>query len=139
MKKFNDFIGNCYILVGSLKSILAILLIIQLIGVLLGGGLISDYSTFSGLVGLCELILIPISIIMIFVNLAKTGGKQNSGYVLGLLAIGIEFVFSGLLLVLLVFFQCVMFLKAGTLIKTLGLDEREVKNIKNTEWFYEDK
>lgn len=139
MKKFNDFIGNCYILVGSLKSILAILLIIQLIGVLLGGGLISDYSTFSGLVGLCELILIPISIIMIFVNLAKTGGKQNSGYVLGLLAIGIEFVFSGLLLVLLVFFQCVMLLKAGTLIKTSGLDEREVKNIKNTEWFYEDK
>lgn len=139
MKKFNDFIGNCYILVGSLKSILAILLIIQLIGVLLGGGLISDYSTYSGLVGLCELILIPISIIMIVVNLAKAGGKQNSGYVLGLLAIGLEFLFSGFILVFLVFFQCVMFLKAGTLIKTSGLEEKEIKNIKNTEWFYEEK
>lgn len=139
MKKFNDFIGNCYILLGSLKSILAILLIIQLIGLLLGGGMISDYSTFSTLVAFFEIGLIVISIIMIFVNLFKEGGKQNSGYFLGLLAIGMEFVFGGFLLVFAIFFQCVMLLKAGTLIKSSGLDEKEVKNIKNTEWFYEDK
>jgi hypothetical protein len=144
MKNVNDFFGNAYIVVGALKSVLAILVILQLISLLLGGSsLISDYESFSLILGFMELALIPCSIVMIVLNTLSDNKNYVRGYWQGLLAIGIEFLLSGsFLLVFFVFFQCVMFLKAGTQIKTGGLDEKEIKNmknIKNTEWFYEDK
>lgn len=139
MKSINDFFGNAYILAGALKSILAILLILQVISVLLGGAFVSDYAAFSLILGFIELGLFAGSILMIIINLFKSESKYIKGYLIGLAAIGLEFIFSGILLIFLVFFQCVMLLKAGTLIKTSGLDEKEIKNIKNTEWFYEDK
>ena len=138
MKNVNDFFGNAYIVAGALKSILIILAILQLISVLLGGAFVNDYAAFTTILSFIELALIPISIVMIIVNSLKAN-ESAKGYWLGLIAIAMEFIFPSFVLFFLVFFQCILFLKAGTLIKTGGLDEKEIKNIKNTEWFYEDK
>lgn len=138
MKGFNDFLGNCYLVTGSLKSILVIILIIQLITVLTGGSATVSSTTTSGIIGLLELFLLVTSIVMLIVNSVKSYGKANTGHLVGIFAIGLELIFSGILLIFFSFFQCFCLLKAGMLIKNAGLNKEEVKDLKSTEWFFED-
>lgn len=139
MEKANKFLGNLYIGIGWAKGLIGIVSILQLIGVLLGGSVGTPLTNFAGLVAIIQLILGVISFVMIFVCL-NDGSKAFSGYLLGLVGLILELIFSGFLLIFLIFFIAVIYINAG--IKNNGNKEPKsatTKQIKDTDWFYSEK
>ena len=112
MEKANKFLGNLYIGIGWAKGLIGIVSILQLIGVLLGGSVGTPLTNFAGLVAIIQLILGVISFVMIFVCL-NDGSKAFSGYLLGLVGLILELIFSGFLLIFLIFFIAVIYINAG--------------------------
>ncbi len=141
MEKTNNFFGNLFIGIGWIKGFIGIVTLLQIIGVLLGGGVGVSLETVAGLVGIVQLILCPISVVMIFVSLSH-GSSAISGYILGLVSILLEIFLSSLLLIFLIFFIAVLYIKAGLMIKNNGnptIKTVSDKQIKDTDWFYSDK
>lgn len=141
MEKTNNFFGNLYIGIGWIKGFIGIVTLLQIIGVLLGGGVGVSLETIAGLVGIVQLILCPISVVMIFVSLSH-GSSAISGYILGLVSILLEIFLRPFLLIFLIFFIAVLYIKAGLMIKNNGnptIKTVSDKQIKDTDWFYSDK
>ena len=141
MEKANKFLGNLYIGIGWAKGLIGIVSILQLIGVLLGGSVGTPLTNFAGLVAIIQLTLGVISFVMIFVCL-NDGSKAFSGYLLGLVGLILELIFSGFLLIFLIFFIAVIYINAGIKIKNNGNKEPKsatTKQIKDTDWFYSEK
>ena len=141
MEKTNNFFGNLFIGIGWIKGFIGIVTLLQIIGVLLGGGVGVSLETIAGLVGIVQLILCPISVVMIFVSLSH-GSSAISGYILGLVSILVEMFLSAFLLVFFIFFIAVLYIKAGLMIKNNGnptIKTVSEKQIKDTDWFYSDK
>ena len=63
---------------------------------------------------------------------------------MGLLAIGLEFLLSGILYLIYIFFECSLYIKAGEKIRNKKLKLFYINHnvnidLKDTEWFFKDK
>ena len=125
LKKVNDFFGFSLSLVGLLKVLLIVLIFVQsgftAAAIVTGGNSNSiDFSTFSGILGIVQLVLAGCSIVMIFVNL-KSNPDVISGYIIGLAAIGLELILPSIIYFLYVFVECSLYIKAGNKIRNKKL------------------
>lgn len=144
-KTMNEIFGYALFGIGVSKIILVILVLMQVnmnMNAIFNGGYFNnyDYSTFSAIIGLLQLILAAGSIIMIFVNIIKQP-EVIPGYVLGLGALLIELIAPSILMIFAIFVECGMYMKAGAKIRNKNIFTKEEhktskKKTKNTEWFY---
>ena len=149
LKKVNDFFGFSLSLVGLLKVLLIVLIFVQsgftAAAIVTGGNSNSiDFSTFSGILGIVQLVLAGCSIVMIFVNL-KSNPDVISGYIIGLAAIGLELILPSIIYFVYVFVECGLYIKAGNKIRNKSLSFFSISTSKSneemkesTDWFYKD-
>lgn len=149
LEKVNDFFGISLSLVGFLKVLLIVLIFVQsgsaATAIVTGGTAnVTDFSIFSQLIGIAQLILAICSIIMIFINFKKSSNVVV-GYLIGLTAVGLELILPSIIYFAYVFVECGLYIKAGNKIrnKTLSLfnisTSKSSKEIKeSTDWFYKD-
>lgn len=102
-----------------------------------------NLSTYSTYLAYAQVFLAICSIVMIFVN-SKRYPEVISGYLMGLLAIGLEFLLSGILYLIYIFFECSLYIKAGEKIRNKKLKLFYINHnvnidLKDTEWFFKDK
>lgn len=149
LEKVNDFFGISLSLVGFLKVLLIVLIFVQsgsaATAIVIGEtASVADFSTFSQLIGIAQIILAVCSVIMIFINL-KVSLDVVIGYLIGLGAVGLEIILPSIIYFAYVFVECGLYIKAGNKIrnKTLSLfnistskSNKEIKE--STDWFYND-
>lgn len=139
LKKVNNFFGISIIVIGFLRFL------IPALGTLLmltGNPLGDSMTTFAGIVGLYQIIIAIGSLTMIFLNM-KENGRAVGGYLLQLLALGIELILPGILMFIYVFFEASMYIKAGSMIREKDLvlfskEKSEKEKMEKTDWFYND-
>lgn len=147
VKKVNGILGYAFFIVGILKILLVILVLLQfssgLTAMFYGGSVsFANYTTFSQMIGLMQILLAIASIIMIILN-AKNQPKVIPGYLWGLGAVLIEYITPSMLYFYVVFAECGMYMKAGIKIRNKNLNYKDFstnnqKLAKNTEWFFSD-
>ena len=152
LKTVNNIFGYGLVGVGVSKIIFTILIFLQMftnVNSVLNGSTNINYEyypTFTIILGGLQLFLALGSIIMLILNIAKSP-KVIPGYLLGLLAILIEFIIPSFLYIFFVFAECGIYIKAGYKIinnnenynNTFLKSKTNKKLIKNSEWFFDDK
>ena len=147
LKKVNDIFGIALSWIGLLKVLLIVLVMFQsgsiATAMVMGGEAATfDISTFSTILGYAQLIFAASSIVMIFVNIKKYP-EVILGYILGLVAIALEFILPSIIFFLYVFAECGLYIKAGNILrnkefKLFNVENEKVK-VENTDWFFNDK
>lgn len=152
LKTVNNIFGYGLVGVGISKIIFTILIFLQMftnVNSVLNGSTNINYEyypTFTIILGSVQLFLALGSIIMLILNIVKYP-KLIPGYLLGLLAILIEFITPSFLYIFFVFAECGIYIKAGYKIinnnenynNTFLKSKTNKKLIKNSEWFFDDK
>lgn len=152
LKTINNIFGYGLVGVGISKIIFTILIFLQMftnVNSVLNGSTNINYEyypTFTIILGSVQLFLALGSIIMLILNIVKYP-KLIPGYLLGLLAILIEFITPSFLYIFFVFAECGIYIKAGYKIinnnenynNTFLKSKTNKKLIKNSEWFFDDK
>ena len=162
VKTFNTIFGYGFLVLGTAKIINFLIVMINAItnmSIIFRGGTVNTETSLgiTTLIGGAEFVLGIGAIIMIFVNMNKDP-EISGGYVLGGVAILLEFIVSGLLAIVAIFFQCGMFIKAGYMItdknsklpdkykpkQNYKVNAKKATNktteepLNNTDWFYLD-
>lgn len=149
LKRLNNFFGISLSLIGLLKVILMVLIFVQsgiaATSMVTGGNTkMADFSIISKPLGIMQLILAVCSIVMIFVNI-KPYPDVILGYIIGLIAVGLELILPPIVYSVYVFIESALYIKAGNKIrdkKSGFLDISNTKSkeekVKSTDWFYKD-
>lgn len=139
LNKVNNFFGTSIIVIGFLRFL------IPALGTLLmltSNPLGNNMTLVAGIVGLFQIAIAIGSIIMIFLNRIENP-KAMGGYLLQLLALGIEIILPSILMFIYVFFEAALYLKAGNMIREKDLvlfsnEKSEKEKMEKTDWFYND-
>ena len=149
LKTVNGIFGYGYLAVGASKCLFTILLLLQMftnVNIALNGGDGTNYGyypTVSLILGGAQFFLAIGSIIMIYVN-STTHPSVIPGYLWGLGAVLLELITGSMMIIyiLVVFFECGMYVKAGQ--KIINDNEKYKDEYahktgpkpKNPEWYY---
>ena len=149
IKKANELFGISLLAIGILKILLMIFIFIRS-----GSAAVSmingkevnflDVSFISDALGIIQIILAFCSIIMILVNI-KSNSETIVGYLIGILALGLEIILPAILFFIYGFVEGGLYIMASNKIRNKNFklftisEDGSAQKVESTDWFYNDK
>lgn len=145
LKKVNEFFGISLLIIGILKILLMIFIFIQsgsaAVSTVTGGeAKLFDASSFSDILGIVQIVFAICSIFMIVINIKKYP-DVIIGYVIGLVALGLEIILPAIVFFIYGFVEGVLYINASNKIRNkkfnlFNIEEDSNQKIESTDWFY---
>ena len=149
LKKANELFGISLLAIGILKILLMIFIFIRsgsaAVSMINGKEVnVLDVSFISDALGIIQIILAFCSIIMILVNI-KSNSETIVGYLIGILALGLEIILPAILFFIYGFVEGGLYIMASNKIRkkmfklfTIS-EDGSAQKVESTDWFYNDK
>lgn len=149
LKKANELFGISLLAIGILKILLMIFIFIRsgsaAVSMINGKEVnVLDVSFISDALGIIQIILAFCSIIMILVNI-KSNSETIVGYLIGILALGLEIILPAILFFIYGFVEGGLYIMASNKIRNKKFklftisEDGSAQKVESTDWFYNDK